>query len=246
MLVEAVVGRVGADHQQIGAAGEAPIARASQQDRNHAHLQLDGLAPGTTELDLGAAARDAQHFVRAGVEMQEDGGVPLRQPSPQPCAANAASKAAAGSGVALTSSAPGIEHQRQARVVRRLAVILETERLRSQVLLMGVMRASAHLTREGDTGSARNSCYIDLASRSRSATLRSTIFRNCTSSGPRSRPCLVAGLAMGLVGRPADQQLEMQMRAGGAAGAAGEADHVALLDPHAGRDAGREGRERWP
>ena len=71
LLVERCVARIGADDQKIAARLDAAVAGAGGKDDDVARLDRQYLSLGAAEFHGGAAARDAQHLVRGGVEMQE-------------------------------------------------------------------------------------------------------------------------------------------------------------------------------
>ena len=97
------------------------MADAGRQDGDVARLQLDGLPLGAAELDLGAAARNAQHLVRAGMAMQEvvDAVAPAIAPA-VPGEGLLEGRRGIASGFDIERAA--IEDQRQLRIIRRLAV----------------------------------------------------------------------------------------------------------------------------
>ena len=59
--------RIGPDHEKIVARLEALMTGAGREDRNIACFQKQRAAFRSAELDLSAAARDAEHFVDARV-----------------------------------------------------------------------------------------------------------------------------------------------------------------------------------
>ncbi len=127
-LIDRGVPRIGADDHEIVGRLDAPMPGARRQHHHVACLDGEHLSFGAAELHRDAAARNAQHLVRRGVEMQE--GVDAVAPAVAP-AMPGESPLERHRRIAFTGKVHGgaANYQRQAGIVGRFAVILEPEGL---------------------------------------------------------------------------------------------------------------------
>ena len=95
-VVLAAVCGIGPDDQQVFASFEPAVAGARRKDHHVACFQVESLAVGPAELRAHRAARDAEHFVRVRMKMQEVIHAVAPQILPA-IRANKSSKIAAGS-----------------------------------------------------------------------------------------------------------------------------------------------------